>query len=89
MAHTQSRFGVERRRNAVVTQDPPALSQKPATVAIREMLDEVLAEDQRDILERQTLRDVEHAIDARVIDRVDVDPARQNLRAAAEMELDH
>src|SRR5260221_10289892 len=74
---------------AAVPQDPPALSQKVDGVRIRNVLDEMLGKDVVRVPEGQPLRHVEHTVDAGIRLVVDIDPARQDQWAGAELDLDH
>ena len=78
-----------RRREAersVVPQDAAALGQEREPVLEREVLQEVLGVDRGDLAERQALTDVENLVDARESLVVDVDPARDRLLAAPDVQ---
>ena len=62
---TQSRLGVERRRTPSGAEHAPALGEERQTLVEREVLEEVLGVDRRDVRERQPLPDVEDLVDAR------------------------
>ena len=72
-------------QHAVIAQHAAALAQQCDGVRIREMFDEVLGEDERDVVEGEALRDVQDLIDAFERLVVDVDPACQMLLAGAEV----
>ena len=73
-------------QDAVRRQNSPALPQEREPVVEREVLQKMLGVDRRHVLEREAASNVQHLVHAGQPLVVDVDPARDRLLSAADVE---